>query len=340
MAGTDEPTLLTTQHVDLRVTYDASRETPLGLMAYDDDAQPPRAYASTNCVLVVGESSRVELPGDLPPLGVAGDSLWALPASQTEGLLYLGLSAEGLPSGVLAGQIQVRLVDLEGPGHFFLWQAELGALQFFMNSRDGLGETDTFPQLLGGHSHANWGFSTSGVYRVTLQAEARRLGETTNQVSVPTTFTFHVLPLPPEVASPFERWQAEQWPGLTDPAIIGAEADPDADGRPNVREYAEGTNPRESDGSSPNGGLRLGLETAGTEARWMLQVRRRTIASDVEIVIQTTDDLAGPWTRLDPWVAKELEEGDWTRIEGVDPRGVASMGGRYYRLGLRITNDR
>lgn len=332
-AWSDDPVLLTNEHVDLRVIHDASAETPLGLRVVDDDAQPARVFASTNCILVAAESSRLELPADVPPLGSAGDSLWALPASQQPGLLYLGMSAEGIPGGAFTGPLMLRLLGVEGPGHFFLWQAELGTLRFWMNSRDGVDSGDSFPQLPGGHSHANWGFSTSGVYRITLQAEGRRIGETTNRVSEPTVFTFHVLPLPAVPPSPFATWQARHWPGVSDPAVIGEEADPDADGRPNLWEYADGTDPRAADVPAlPQ--LVASVSAAGAESKLVLRMRRPTTSSDLEFRVFTAAEPSGPWQPLTGATPVESSEGDWTRVEAVDPSGIARSSSRFYRVGL------
>jgi surface-anchored protein len=332
-AWSGDPVLLTNQHVDLRITHDASLETPLGLRVVDGDAQPARVFASTNCILVAAESSRLELPADVPPLGSAGDSLWALPASQEPGLLYLGTSAEGIPGGTFSGAMNLRLLRVEGPGHFFLWQAELGALQFWMNSRDGVDASDAFAQLPGGHSHANWGFTTSGVYRITFQAEGRRVGESTNRVSEPTVFTFHVLPLPAVPPSPFATWQALHWPGVSDAATIGETADPDADGRPNLWEYADGTDPRVADVPVvPQ--LVASVSAAGAESKLVLRMRRPTTATDLEVRVFTATDPSGPWQPLTGATPVESSEGEWTRVEVVDPLGIALTSGRFYRVGL------
>lgn len=331
-AGAAEgPVLLVDQHVDLRIRYDAASTNLLDVLAANDDVHPTQFLESTNCILVAAEQARLELPADIPPLGSAGDPLWVLPASQQPGLLYLGLSGEGAPGGVFAEPFRLRLLEVEGPGHFFLWQAELGGLEFRMNTRDGIGPDDVFTQLVGGHSHADWGFTTSGVYRVTFQAESRRLGETTNIFSPPRTFTFHVLPLPPEPETPFRRWQELHWPGLTDTAVIGEAADPDGDGQANLWEYVLATDPKVPDAPA----VRVpGLSVApnGGEPRAVIRTVRAAPASDAGFRLWTADRPGGAWSRLEvePEVSDALE--GWVSVSFRDPRPVASRAESFYRL--------
>lgn len=332
-AWSEDPVVLINQHVDLRITHDASLETPLGLRLVDSDSEPPRALASTNAILVAAEAARLELPADVPPLGSVGDSLWALPASQEPGLLYLGISAVGIPVGTFDGPLMLRLLGVEGPGHFFLWQAELGTLQFWMNSRDGVDAGDAIAQLPGGHSHANWGFSTSGLYRITFQSEGRRVGESTNRVSEPTVVTFHVLPLPVVPPTPYRIWQAEHWPGVSEDAILGESADPDADGRPNLWEYADGTDPRVADlPKVPQ--IVATVSTAGAETKSVLHMRRPATATDLEFRIFTAPEPSGPWQPVTGAIPVETAEGDWTRVEVTRPLGDVPPSGRFHRVGL------
>ena len=297
-ADAEGPVALTTQHVDLRIRYRPDVQPVLDIVATDEDRRPPVDHRSTDVVLMVAESGRLELPGDLPPLGTAGAPLWVLPSSQKEGMLYLGLSAEGNPAGVFEGPLGLELVDVRGPGHFFLWQADLGGLTFWMNSRDGVDPGDRYDQLVGGHSHLDWGFSTTGVYRLTFRATGRRLGETTNVVGDPTEFTFHVLPLPVDDKGPFGVWQERHWPGVTDSVVVGPEADPDGDGIPNLWEYGVGQSPVAAGGRDA---VRIVLEraVAGGPPGWVLRVLRAKEATDLVYRAVSGGAVDGPWKRLD-----------------------------------------
>ncbi len=53
------------------------------------------------------------------------------------------------------------------------------------------------------------------------------------------------LPGNPERLNYFDEWQAVQFPGARDPAVIAPEADPDGDGLPNFVEFAFGLDPKQ-----------------------------------------------------------------------------------------------
>jgi surface-anchored protein len=248
----------------------------------------------TQTVLQVGESARLALPLDLPPLGQAGDPLWVLPASQDPELLYLGISGDGLPAGLFLEPVQLRFRGCEGPGRLFAWQTDgVGGLAFQVDGTDGFDDRDAIPLPAGGHSHHNWGFTTNGIYRVRLQAEGRRAGIATNDLSLETVLTFHVLPLPPSEETPFQRWQRRHWPDGTPDTLQGAGADPDADGVVNAMEYALHLDPT----SASRDGLPEGIQMdAGGITRPALRFTRVKAASDLDYRVTTATQLAGPWT--------------------------------------------
>ncbi|MFN0067394.1 MAG: choice-of-anchor M domain-containing protein [Limisphaerales bacterium] len=281
---------LVTEHVDLRVDYNPARANALTLLARDEDHRMDHPAAVA--VLVAEAEAEVTLPADIPPLGQAGDALWVLPATQDPNLLYLGFSAERNPAGVFDGPLTVRLVGLDAPGHFFLWQnTPSGDFLFQMNTRDGLGPDDAVEIPVGGHIHYNWGFTTNGIYRLTFQAGGRRVGETTNMVSEPTVFTFHVRPLPP---SPFQQWQARHWPGETNVTVIGPAADPDGDATPNLWEYVQGTPPTNA---FPTFGPQPQIVVSSTAPVLAVVVFPTLgLPPDVAFCLWTADDLTGPWS--------------------------------------------
>lgn len=327
------PVELTTQHLDLRVRHLPGEATELDLVITDRDVQPAVDYGATNVVLVVAEAGRLELPADLPPLGVSGDPIWVLPSSQREDLLFLGVSAGGIPAGVFDGPLGVRLAAVDGPGHFFVWQAELGELRFLINTRDGVGSDDVLLQAVGGHGHMDWGFSTSGVYRLTFEAEGRRVGEATNRVSEPHTFTFHVLPLPPDPGRPFKRWQERHWPGVSDAGVVGVGADPDGDGRVNLWEYVAGTSPVEADGGEAG---RVRWDRVGGGAAMALEVTRVREATDVRFRVVGASDLLGEWVPEDFVMETEEEDETRERLRFRVPVGVGTAGLKFLRLEVSL----
>lgn len=193
------PVLLTVEHTDLQAAYDPTNLLQLVVF----DVNHTIAYQSNEAVLVVAEGAKTTLPAGTP-FGDEGAVLWIIPASQDPNLLYLGTSAEpptaqgrpGIPSGVFSGNLTLRLVAVDGPGQFLVWQAsQFGAYNIVMDSRDGISDADAHTVIVGSHEHFNWGFTTNGIYHISLQFSGQLTGST-NISSPITPITFDVLPLP------------------------------------------------------------------------------------------------------------------------------------------------
>jgi surface-anchored protein len=318
-----------TDHLDLQIVQTTDPQHPLAFQLYSYDQA--RAFALSNSVIRVAESARLQLPSGTP-FGPEGAHLWILPQTQEPQLVYLGLSAEKISASTFQNPVSISLLSVEGPGDFFLWQAnQFGALEIKMNSRDGIDSTDRATPLIGSHEHLNWGFSTNGSYRVTLQASARRAGESVDSLSQPETLTFHVLPLP---ETPFLRWQREHFPTAAPESTRGPNADPDSDGLPNVLEYAFGTNPNAASVPTlPN----LTIVREGAEEFSLLRIKRTPSATDLRFHIEATDSLANAnWTQLQ--VASVLEPGGTPEfIEIRDPRPIAPR--RFYRVNVQLLTN-
>lgn len=329
---------LTTAHVDIKMVYQPDDPTnKLAIAISDDDHRV--LYRSNEVALVVAEAAKLALPGDYPPLGSSGDELWILPQSQNPDLLYVGWSAENSPAGVMppgifGGVLSVRLVAVDGPGHFLLWQADpFGGLNVRMNSRDGISDADRLELNFASHEHYNFGFTANGVYHVAFQVEGRRVGIATNDFSLPTPIRFEVEPLPPPPAVPFVQWQQAQWPGVSDEAIVGPEADPDGDRRPNRLEYAYAFDPKLPDG---DGTPRLALVGAGAGRVAEMTFRRAKAATDTQFVLEAAASLAGPWTRITQIVRTE-DRGPFELVTLRDSMPVESDRARFYRLLVELS---
>jgi len=142
-------------------------------------------------------------------LGVpAGGRFWFLPASNKTDVPYLGVSAEGLGSvsnwqganpsilfsvvGVPQKPLPTSVVsawDLGGAG---------GTLRVLWSTATDP-TTNAMTPFVGSHSHYNIGFSHQGTYQVELQATGTR-ADGTVVTSLPTTYTFQVVPEPGTVA--------------------------------------------------------------------------------------------------------------------------------------------
>lgn len=332
---------LNNQHVDLRLVYQPSAESnQLALVIRDGDTGT--TYNATNVVLTVPDNAKVLLPPGFDVFGNEGDPLWILPQSQDPALLYMGFSAEGIPSVSFNDPAAISLTSIQGPGHFFLWQFDgLSGMRLAMNSRDGLSPEDSTRPITGSHEHFNWGFTTNGIYQVTFQASARRPGDTNDITSIPTTFVFAVEPLPVLPKSPWQVWQAVHWPNTTDTQIIGPEADPDEDGAGNLLEFIADTNPRLSI-SQPR--LVLNILTAPNQVSRTAElslVGRPDASSLVDFRFEASSELR--WSSpvlMDPLPPQPIveipSEGGLTLWRAAEPIPQSPDTFRIYRVGVRL----
>lgn len=188
-----EVVVLNGLHVDVRITDSPAAEPRLGLVLRDADSST--IHATTNAVLHVPASTRLELPAGFEDLGPEGAPLWVLPQSQEPAVLFLGVSAGGIAPGTFTGPFQLQLVRVEGPGHFLLWQFDaFGNLNLRMSSRNGITDADRITPSAGGHEHFNWGFTATGVHDVYLRVSNRPAGGNTPVESDEIRIRFGVEP--------------------------------------------------------------------------------------------------------------------------------------------------
>lgn len=287
----------TNQHVDVRIVWDTVASTN-GLSLRIHDGDHATNYLATNAVLVALESSKLTLPDGFEVFGAAGSPFWVLPQSQDPALLYAGFSAEGLPRNLFDGSFNIRLRSVNGPGNMFIWQAaEFGSLEIFVNTRDGIDDSDRVPINIGGHGHYNFGFTTNGLYEVVFQPVGRFLGADTNLFGDEVAILFAVEPIPtntPPELTLWQQWQRDNWPSSTEVSVIGADADPDGDGASNAQEFLTGTDPRSPASRS---GLSVALQNQPTPAI-VLELQGVVIErlESVVVALESAPSPGGPWT--------------------------------------------
>jgi hypothetical protein len=120
------------------------------------------------------------------------------------------------------------------------------------------------------------------------------------------------------VGSPFADWIASQ--GVPE-GQRGAGDDPDRDGRPNLLEFALGSNPASADPAPP---LVLNLSTAPATLRLALRLDRPGVTVRL---LATSDLVAGPWTEV-PTEVSSTEGQVQTRIA----RPAIDAAARFFRL--------
>jgi surface-anchored protein len=186
---------LVTGHVDLGIGY-ADGVWDLHVHDGVNDIE----FEPDDVVLQVGESAKTTVPGTagFAFLGNAGDPIWILPQAHNHSLLFLGIAAEEIDSGVFQNnQVALSLKAVSGPGHFSLYQTDgFGSPVVFINTRDGIDANDYFTLSVGSHSHANWAFSAPGAYTLSFEGSGTLADGGVFTSSGPVDFSFQVVPEP------------------------------------------------------------------------------------------------------------------------------------------------
>lgn len=105
----------------------------------------------------------------------SGGSLWILPKSPNQSVLYLGIGTEEIAPSDLAGDITLVFQGLSGPagGVFSMWDVDSFAqLVPLVSSATGFATPNQLALVANTHEHFNYGFTTPGLYDVTFQASA------------------------------------------------------------------------------------------------------------------------------------------------------------------------
>ncbi|MCP5526815.1 MAG: TIGR03769 domain-containing protein [Verrucomicrobiales bacterium] len=321
------PAALERGHVDIHLAWNAEAGGTLDL-AVRDSARGQR-FATNEVLLVAGEAAQLTLP-DGTPFGAGGDPLWVLPQSEDPGLPYLGFSTDGVPVGVFNGSLRYQLEVVEGPGDFFLWQAEVGGFAVQMNTTDGIDASDVLELTAGGHSHHNWGFTQPGVYHVLLRAEGVLAGSGTEAGSNLLGLTFELAPLPDPLN--FAQWQHRFWPTWVPDSIKGRTADPDGNGLVNAMAYALNLHPLVPvSGGRPEAVL---IDVGGALYPGLAFTRVKA-AGDIVYEVVADDGL--PWNAPTP-VDTVVSVADHGATETVTMRDAASLpvgGARFLQLRVR-----
>jgi len=319
--------------MDFRLRYDAAAVGSNRLdvvLGYD-----PGQTATNSQVYIVGNTnSRVLIPSNpnFAFLGAAGSPVWILPQSQNVTLPYLGISAEDIPNGVFTDPMELELVSVEGPGNFFVWSVS-GAgnppnVKFLATNGVVAPQSNRATPFIGSHEHNNWGFSTNGLYRVTLRANGRFLGDTTNTIGRDVAWTFQILPL-----RPWENWISTNWLPATASSTNGPAADPDGDGIPNALEYALGLKPNFA---SASGLPTFSLVSTNSETYGALTFTRVKSATDIsyEPVVRSALD-SGDWTTLTN-VVSVIDHGATETITLRDFAPAATNASRFFQFRARL----
>lgn len=186
--------VLSTGHVD--VVDVAYEDGNLDIGVHDESVEPDIERDVDDVVLLVKRAARTTVPADPAYgfLGTPGTAVWILPEVQNTDLLWPGLSAEEIESGVFAADtVTVAVEKVTGAGRVAIFtENAVGAPQVLVNSGDGL--PDSVALQAGSHRHASWAFQRAGVYLVKVRATATLAATGATVVSEPVDYKIVVQP--------------------------------------------------------------------------------------------------------------------------------------------------
>ena len=179
----------------------------------DHDPATSILVASPNAIVNRPSGSQWDFLGVGP-----GSPLWVLPATQLPGMLYLGASAEEVPSGTVSpwnpgdsrlpsgsfNWVRLNVLAVRGPGRFSAYTTDTFGNPIVWVARDSGGNAvpgglpSSLFLLEGGHTHFNWAFSAEGDYEVDWQVTAFVGG---NPVTSPAETFFYRAAVVPEPSS-------------------------------------------------------------------------------------------------------------------------------------------
>jgi surface-anchored protein len=169
---------------------------------FTDDVYDPDAV-----VLYANRSNRKIMPDDPDYAFIGanpGDTIRVLPAVFDPGRLSVGVSTGDIADGIFdsyyeddprvqsTGQwIKLTLKGVRGPGEVSVWQNDYyGKPIVWMDTADGIDDSDAVFLPAGGDADFNWAFTAAGTYEIDVQASGYQDGQLITSPIV--TYTFGV----------------------------------------------------------------------------------------------------------------------------------------------------
>jgi surface-anchored protein/LPXTG-motif cell wall-anchored protein len=155
-------------HVDMGPNLQGSTWT---VRLKDDTTSPPVWRELSDVVLKVSDRAKIKVPAGAGYtfLGTAGDTVWLLPQSEQDGIVWPGWNTqhESVVKGT-RGTITWRLNGVTGPGQFKLFRTgSFGTPEVLFDSAKSMPQQLTIPANT--HAHGNWAFTRPGLYRLAVQ---------------------------------------------------------------------------------------------------------------------------------------------------------------------------
>ena len=114
----------------------------------------------------------------------------------------------------------------------------------------------------------------------------------------------------------FADWQAIHWPGVSNLAIIGPAADPNADGEPNLIEFGTAQNPLAATAARPT------LAKNGATLEFTYTRSNAALADGVTFTVEWSDTLGNDWSTVGVSSSVLSDDGTTQQIKATIPAGA------------------
>jgi putative ABC transporter-associated repeat protein len=144
-------------------------------------ASGPTWRSPSQVVVQLKPAAAVTIPagGQYDFLGAASSTVWQIPQTQNQNVIWAGWNTEELKTSQVTGPVTWKLTGVSGPGAMAIYQLDaFGKPTVIFNSKDGLPDSYDIP--LGTHGHGNWAFTKQGAYRLTFTHSAKLASGTTS----------------------------------------------------------------------------------------------------------------------------------------------------------------
>lgn len=177
-------------HVDvIDVGYE---DGSLEIGVHDESVEPDVERDPSSVKFVVKPEAKIQVPAEpeYAFLGPANSTVWLLPETQDEHLLWPGVATEELEPGTfVADSVRIRLRAVVGAGDLSIFTNDpFGNPQVLLDSGDGLPDHLDVP--IGTHRHYSWSFDQPGYHAVIVDAKAKlaATGQTVRSELTPLIF--------------------------------------------------------------------------------------------------------------------------------------------------------
>ncbi|WP_405061579.1 choice-of-anchor M domain-containing protein [Kribbella sp. NBC_01505] len=177
-------------------------------------------------------------------LGTPGSTIWQIPQTQAENLLWAGWNTEAVDYSKLSGPVHWSLDKVQGPGKLAVFQFDqFGAPLISFDSGKQLPQSIALAAPT--HAHGNWAFTKLGLYKLTFTYSATtKTGQhLTDTATLPVVVGNDLKPLCPSnppTATPTS-------PSTSSPTSSGPQPSKPSPGAPTTR----ATSPAERSGTTP-----------------------------------------------------------------------------------------